>query len=216
VSQVASSAGSVLLAVAFPSDAASVFGPQAVGVGVVAIGAMLVLVAQPGSVATAALGPASAAWLRVPLRTVAVGLTIWAGGWLFYGVAERNEPWQVLAAALLGALNTCSQAGAVWWIVARLPLRPTVATLPVSLEDGSPTIPDVDSEGLARAARWIFRAISWLVALLLLLLAIGFFIVGDTGARIIGVVLVIAFVLMTRTLIANRPKRPKTSWFDRA
>ncbi len=114
VSQSATALGSVFLAVRFPSDAALIFGPQAIGSGVIAVGAVAFAARlRPGG------GP-QLIHLGGPVKIGAIGFLFLTLGWSFYAWSARDTRWEVTAAASVGALSVAIQGAATLWVAKRM------------------------------------------------------------------------------------------------
>ena len=111
--QVAGVAGSVVLGIAYPSDAPLAFGPQAAGGALVAAAVALFA-------ARLAAGVGEAGRLRLPMKVGSAGFTIMAIGWVFYAIAVRDRSWEVITAASLGALLLATEAAAIVWVLRRM------------------------------------------------------------------------------------------------
>lgn len=123
VSQLAAAAGSVLLAIAYPSDAPLIFGPQALGAALIAAGvwAFAIRLAHEGDDGGAADRSTSA--LRGPVTIGALGSFILMIGWGFYAWAERDNGWALIIGSSLGAVSLALETAAVWWVVKRMRSR---------------------------------------------------------------------------------------------
>lgn len=120
-SQLVAGAASIFWAIAYPSDALLIFGPQALGGLLIGAGVLMfaMRLVQRTDGMTAAGSPRS---LRGAVMIGAVGASALTFGWVFYALAERDHPGSVIVAASLGAASAAFETVAIWWTVKRMRL----------------------------------------------------------------------------------------------